>query len=584
MDWMIDKNDPARLEIIERAKALKITGTPERAAHALGPITLADGRTVQAHVVHAVDPIITDGKFVVMIDRKNDPGKGKPALPGGFMDPLQGGGTESAVQAAVREAMEEVGITLGEGKLVGTRNMDRPFDVRVAKSDLPQYDIKAGDIFMVSTQAVRFDVPDLANTKLTAGDDAKPGSARRVAIDSLTRDGVGIPDHFDMIQTAMPELFTSKAIAKDLLLVGNHLAPAIANDLKADGKLGEIPASIGFFGNENDEPFAELYHGQKETYASNVDKIKGARVFIGQSSGAPVSSSLMHLFLAADTAKRAGAREVVAVIPFKALDRQDRPFDKRFTSEGAALLAKLLKAAGVDGVITLTPHSQDSMKPFEAEFGDKFYARSATKLFAADIKTRFGNISNVMIGAPDGSDKPLDEGQERAKELIKATFGAAGQEALKHRFGIKKKHISVHDTEPTYDYGDVAGKDCIIVDDMTDGGSTLYKGAKLLKSLGAKSVTAYVTHGILANGFEKILLQKTDDNRDAIDTLVVTNTLPDVEAKLATLHAKSPELAERVEILNAGPLLREGIEQYAGPTKDHPRIARREILGTSTVR
>src|SRR3954470_18850838 len=108
-NWMIDEKDPARFEIVERAKKLGITGSPEKAAHALGEITLADGKTVRAHVVHAVDPIITDGKEIVMINRRHPPYVGKPALPGGFIDPTKGGGVESAVQAAGREAAEETG-------------------------------------------------------------------------------------------------------------------------------------------------------------------------------------------------------------------------------------------------------------------------------------------------------------------------------------------------------------------------------------------------------------------------------------------------------------------------------------------
>lgn len=201
--WMIDAQDPVRFEIVKRAQALGITGNPDKAAHPLGPITLADGRTVHAHVVHAVDPIISDGVEIVMINRKHDPGMGKPALPGGFLDPTRGG-VETAVQAAIREAMEEVGIELGDGELLGRRNFNRPFDVRVATSELPQYGIAEGDVFIVSTQAVRFDVPDLAKTALVAGDDAEPGSARRVNIESLTKDSVGVSDHYDMIAAAFP--------------------------------------------------------------------------------------------------------------------------------------------------------------------------------------------------------------------------------------------------------------------------------------------------------------------------------------------------------------------------------------------
>jgi 8-oxo-dGTP pyrophosphatase MutT (NUDIX family) len=211
--WMIDNSDPARWEIAGRAQKLGITGTPDQAAHSLGKITLADGRTVNAYVVHAVDPIITDGYEVVMINRKNPPGVGKPALPGGFIDPAKGGGVESAIQAAAREAAEEVGVNLHQAKatLIGTRNLNRPFDVRIATNNSleEKYNIKEGDVFMVSTQAVRFDVPDLAKTKLVAGDDAAPGSARRVKIDSLTKDSMGIPDHFAMIEAAFPDRLPS---------------------------------------------------------------------------------------------------------------------------------------------------------------------------------------------------------------------------------------------------------------------------------------------------------------------------------------------------------------------------------------
>ena len=214
--WMIDNNDPARLEIVERAKELGITGNPDKASHALGSITLANGQVVKAFVVHAVDAIITDGQKIVMINRSHEPGIGKPALPGGLIDPTKDGGVESAVQAGTREAAEEAGIDLGKAKatLIGTRNMDRPHDVRVAKDDglFEKYGIKEGDIFMVSTQAVRFDVPDLANTKLTAGDDAEPGTVRRVKISSLTKDSVGIHDHFDMITSALPEHFPAKKV------------------------------------------------------------------------------------------------------------------------------------------------------------------------------------------------------------------------------------------------------------------------------------------------------------------------------------------------------------------------------------
>jgi 8-oxo-dGTP pyrophosphatase MutT (NUDIX family) len=209
-EWMIDSKDPACQEIVSRAKGLGVGSNPDKAAHSVGKVTLADGRVVQAHVVHAVDAIITDGKSVIMIDRLHDPGKGKPAFPGGLLDPTEGG-VETAVRAAAREAGEEAGADLQGAKamLIGGRNMDRPQDVRIARGNglEKKYGIKDGEIFMVSTQIVRFDVPDLSKLKLVAGDDALKGSARAVSIKSLSRGSVGISDHFDMLVQAFPNLF-----------------------------------------------------------------------------------------------------------------------------------------------------------------------------------------------------------------------------------------------------------------------------------------------------------------------------------------------------------------------------------------
>lgn len=190
-----------RAEIIARAKALGITGTPDKSTHPLGDIETLDG-VRHAHVVHAVDAIISDGASVVLINRSNPPGVGKPALPGGFIDPRADGLVEGAVQAAAREALEEAGIQLSGGRLIGTRNFDRPGDIRVAWNDMPARGIEKDDVFLVSTQGVHFVAPDLAATHLIAGDDAAPGSARRVPLSALRRGDMGIGDHYDMIKAA----------------------------------------------------------------------------------------------------------------------------------------------------------------------------------------------------------------------------------------------------------------------------------------------------------------------------------------------------------------------------------------------
>lgn len=201
--WMLSSNDPARDEISRRAKELGIISTPDKAAHALGTVALLDGRVVNTHVIHAVDAIITDGTSVLMITRKNEPSKGMPALPGGFMDPVAGK-VESLATAAMREALEETGVTVqGKGKPVGERNFDRPYDVRICRGNglYEKYGIADGDLFMVSTQGIRFDVDNLQDIPLHAADDAE--DAYTVPIEQVTEDFVGVPDHAHMVQQAM---------------------------------------------------------------------------------------------------------------------------------------------------------------------------------------------------------------------------------------------------------------------------------------------------------------------------------------------------------------------------------------------
>jgi hypothetical protein len=215
--WMIDRDDPAREIIVQLASRLGIGDYPEKASYILGKVTLKDGTTVRAHVIHAVDSIITDGNELVMINRLKEPKQGLPALPGGFIDPLDGDKVESPFEAAAREAKEEafegIEISFENGALIGTRNMYRPNDIRIARGNglEEKYGIVDGEVFMVSTQAVRFNFPDLKNTPLAAGDDAVLGSARRVKIDSLTRDNIGIEDHYDMIVEAFPEKFKGRS-------------------------------------------------------------------------------------------------------------------------------------------------------------------------------------------------------------------------------------------------------------------------------------------------------------------------------------------------------------------------------------
>lgn len=344
-----------------------------------------------------------------------------------------------------------------------------------------------------------------------------------------------------------------------LILIGNDTSPDLPQAAAKRG-IDRIPASIDSF--ISGEPFVELFPHDKENAAGNAAKLKGKDVIVVQSA----TDSMAHLLMMVHTLKSYDAGKVTVVMPFAPLMRQDRAFDGRFVSLGAAFMASQLKAAGADSIVTMTPHSQAAIKAYRDVFGDALQIVSSTTLFAPDVQKRFGNDpATLAVGAPDGADKAADEGQRRARRLAKAVFGRDDDAFL---FLISKTHTGVSDTKITGFKGDVAGKDCVIIDDMIDGGSTMLNAANLLKAKGAKSVTACASHGILSgNALEKILSARADGQNFSIDRLVLADTLPSVAQKIATLAQKQPKLAARADVIATAEALLDTAEREINRTK-----------------
>jgi len=194
-----------RREIIARAIGGGFGDEPDRAVHELGQITMPDGESPRVHLRHAADAILLDDKGqVVLITRVHNPGAGRLALPGGFLDEVDGV-VESSLTAAIREAVEETGIDavlLRDGRPEGPRRYDRPFDIRRAWSDIPGTSIREGQLFAVSTRGFRFRLGgNLRETKLLAGDDA--GAVGVYRIKELSPDQFAVPDHLEMITAAL---------------------------------------------------------------------------------------------------------------------------------------------------------------------------------------------------------------------------------------------------------------------------------------------------------------------------------------------------------------------------------------------
>jgi 8-oxo-dGTP pyrophosphatase MutT (NUDIX family) len=206
--------DPAlQQEIVCRVEAGNFgADEPGQAADALGFIIMPDGKRVSVYLRHAADPVLLDcAGHVVLITRRNNPGAGLRALPGGFLDPIPNGdggfGIEQAVTTALREAMEETGIskdilTAAEVTPVGRRSYNRPFDIREAWCDIPDTAILKGDFFAVSTQAFCVRIKgSLSTVSLHAGDDAADARVELVA--GLRPQQFAVLDHLPLIMQAI---------------------------------------------------------------------------------------------------------------------------------------------------------------------------------------------------------------------------------------------------------------------------------------------------------------------------------------------------------------------------------------------
>jgi ribose-phosphate pyrophosphokinase len=340
---------------------------------------------------------------------------------------------------------------------------------------------------------------------------------------------------------------------KPFLIAGPSASPQTLAVLAHEFQI--MNTSINKF--KSDEHYTELFHKQEKNCAENAQLLQGANVYILQSTGNPVGDNMQYLLLTAHTLKYYDAATVTAICPYMSYSRQDRPFDDRFTSVAAEFAAAQMRHAGIDRMVSLSFHSQAAIKFYEKQFKGGFVTLNPSTLFAQHIAARFGaDAAVVSIGAPDGANKTHDEGQRRARELATALFGNTARE---NQFFISKEHTGVDETAITGFEGNVAGKHCIVVDDMSDGGGTMINAAKLLKEKGAITVSCYATHGVLTgNGLEKLA------SHPAVDHFVVTNSIPEALAKISALPQA---LKEKVDCLDVGTLLLDALKSFNTPAQ-----------------
>lgn len=280
-----------------------------------------------------------------------------------------------------------------------------------------------------------------------------------------------------------------------MLFTGNanpQLAAKVAQHLKLP--LGK--ATVGCF-------------SDGETMVQILENVRGRDVFVLQSTCTPANQNLMELIIMADAFRRASAGRITAVIPYFGYARQDRRVRSARVPISAKVVADMMASVGISRLLTVDLHN-DQIQGFFHIPVDNVYSTPAM-LFAIQKQSYTKELDNIMVISPDVG------GVVRARAIAKQLNDAGLAIIDKRRTGPNKSEVM-------HIIGEPKGRDCIIVDDIVDTAGTLCSAAEKLKSDGAKSVTAYVTHPVLSGNAVKNIAASQ------LDKIIVTNTIPLSEA------------------------------------------------------
>ena len=265
-----------------------------------------------------------------------------------------------------------------------------------------------------------------------------------------------------------------------------------------------------------------------EIFVEILENVRGADVFVLQSTSFPANDHLMELLIIIDALRRSSARRITAVLPYFGYARQDRKPGPR-TPISAKLVANLITNAGADRVMTLDLHAGQIQGFFDIPTDNLF----AAPVIVRDIRERF-DLTKVMVVSPDVG------GVVRARSLAKRINAPLAI--------IDKRRERAGESEVMNVIGEVKGYTCILVDDIIDSGGTLINAADALLENGAADVYAYLTHGVLSGG----AVARITASR--IKELVITDSIQPTEAV---------RVAGNIRVLSIATLIAEAIERTA---------------------
>jgi ribose-phosphate pyrophosphokinase len=255
------------------------------------------------------------------------------------------------------------------------------------------------------------------------------------------------------------------------------------------------------------------------------ESVRGSDVFIIQTHCHPVNEALMEQLIMIDTAKRASAKRITAVVPYYGYSRQDRKAEGREPIT-AKLVANMLTAAGASRVVSVDLHSGQIQG-----FFDKPVDHLTAMPVLLDYLRREGG-DDLVIVAPDA-------GRVKVAERFSQHLGA--DLAFVHKMRPKG---TVSKVEAKGVIGEVAGRRCVIIDDMIDTAGTIVAAAEILKDKGATEVWGMATHGLLSDPAVDRL------KNSQFERIVITDTVP-----------LPPEKAiDKIEVLSVAKIIADAID------------------------
>ena len=276
---------------------------------------------------------------------------------------------------------------------------------------------------------------------------------------------------------------------KKLMLFSGRAHPQLTNEIA--GCLGIEPAPARLFDFANGEIFVRF-----------MESVRGSDAFVVQSHTAPINQWIMEQLIMVDALKRASAKRITVVAPFFGYARQDKKSRGR-EPISARLMADLFLTAGADRIMAVNLHTAQIQGFFDGPVDHLF----ALPILAGYIEGNL-DVSQVTVVAPDA-------GRVRVCERWTDRLGSPLAIIHKRRDPDVANKVAVSEV-----VGKVAGRTCIVVDDMIDTGSTIIKAADALFEQGAAKVIVTATHGVLSSNAVDGL------KNSRISEVIVTNTLP----------------------------------------------------------